>query len=347
MRFIDEATISVVAGDGGRGCVSFLRQSSSLRGGPDGGDGGRGGDVIIVATSSESTLQSFRGRTVFKATRGADGQSRRKRGADGNTLEIRVPVGTMVHDAETAELVVDLAEDGQRFVLAAGGKGGRGNQHFATPTRQAPDFAQTGIAGEQRKVELTLKLLAEVGLVGLPNAGKSSLIRRISASKAQVGAWPFTTLSPNLGVVHAPRRSFVVADIPGLIEGAHDGAGLGDRFLRHVERTRVLVHVVGVELDQDPVTAWELVANELASYDGALLDRPTVVVLNKIDLVPRPERDATIGPLRDRVTAGGGAFHVMSCATGEGVQSFLRLLASFVGALEPDAEPEPWDPTKV
>lgn len=347
MRFIDEATVSVVAGDGGRGCVSFLREASSLRGGPDGGDGGRGGDVVLVATSSESTLQSFRGRTIFKAGRGRDGQSRKKRGADAPDLEIRVPVGTTVRDADSGELVADLTEDGQRFVVAKGGKGGRGNVHFKTSTRQAPDFAQSGIAGEERRVELTLKLIAEVGLVGLPNAGKSSLIRRISASKAQVGAWPFTTLSPNLGVVHGPRRSFVVADIPGLIEGAHEGAGLGDRFLRHVERTRVLVHVVGVELEQDPVAAWELVSRELESYDESLLGRPTVVVLNKIDLVPRGDRDALAARLRERAEARGARFHVMSCATGEGVQSFLRLLGGLVGATDPEPEPEPWDPTRV
>ena len=347
MRFIDEATITVVAGDGGRGAVSFHREALVLRGGPDGGDGGRGGDVTLVADSGLSTLQTFRGHTLFRAGRGGDGQKVKRHGADGACIDIRVPVGTVVKDAETGEPVIDLVEDGQRFVVVRGGKGGRGNQHFATPTRQAPDFAQQGIPGEERRIALTLKLLADVGLVGLPNAGKSSLIRRISASKAQVGAYPFTTLSPNLGVVLAPGRNFVVADIPGLIEGAHEGAGLGDRFLRHIERTKVLVHVVGVELERDLVTAWGMVTSELESYDEVLLDRPTMVLLNKIDLIPRSDRDAVIAELRDRVVASGKAFQVVSCVTGEGVQSFLRALVELVAKLDPPPEPEPWDPTRV
>lgn len=347
MRFIDEATITVEAGDGGRGSVSFHREALVLRGGPDGGDGGRGGDITLVADSGLSTLQSFRGHTLFRAKRGGDGGKSKRHGADGASIDIRVPVGTVVKDAETDEPVVDLIEDGERFVVVRGGKGGRGNQHFATPTRQAPDFAQQGIPGEQRRIKLTLKLLADVGLVGLPNAGKSSLIRLISASKAQVGAYPFTTLSPNLGVVDAPGRPFVVADIPGLIEGAHEGAGLGDRFLRHVERTKVLVHVVGIELERDPVTGWDMVTSELRSYDEALLARPTMVLLNKIDLIPRAERDAVIEELRDLVIASGKAFQVLSCATGEGVQSFLRALVALVRQQDPLPAPEPWDPTKV
>lgn len=345
MRFIDEATITVVAGDGGRGCVSFHREALVLRGGPDGGDGGRGGDVTLVASADLSTLQSFRGHTLFRAGRGRDGQAVKRRGADGASIDIRVPVGTVVRDAETGDLIEDMVANGQRFVVVRGGKGGRGNVHFATPTRQAPDFAQQGLPGEQRRIALTLKLLADVGLVGLPNAGKSSLIRCISASKARVGAYPFTTLSPNLGVVDAPGRPFVVADIPGLIEGAHEGAGLGDRFLRHVERTKVLVHVVGVELERDPVASWGMITDELRSYDESLLERPTMVLLNKIDLIPRPDREAALAELRARVAATGRSFQVISCATGEGVQSFLRALVDLVARLDPPQAPGPWDPT--
>jgi GTP-binding protein len=346
MRFIDEATIDVVAGDGGNGCVSFLRDSSALNGGPNGGDGGRGGDVVLVATSSLTTLQDFRGRKIFKAQRGGDGQSKRRHGANGSDLEVRLPVGTVVRDAETGEVVVDLIEDGERFVLARGGRGGFGNQHFATPTRQAPDFARPGRAGEERRVTFTLKVIADVGLVGLPNAGKSSLIRQISASKAKVGAYPFTTLSPNLGVASMPGGSFVVADIPGLIEGAHDGAGLGDTFLRHVERTRMLVYVVGLGPGEDPLSSYDTVRAELASYDPALLDRPALVAVNKIDTVDRAERDAILEPLRKRAAEHRLRLHVLSCATGEGVKSLLRTLADAVHGMRPAPEPEPYDPTR-
>ena len=318
-----------------------------MHGGPDGGDGGRGGSVYLYADSGLSTLQSFRGRARFVAKRGGDGLGKRKHGADGEDVEIRVPVGTVVLDVETEEVIADLDVEGTRFLAARGGRGGKGNVHFATATRQAPDFAQPGQPGQELTVRLTLKLIADVGLVGLPNAGKSSFIRRISGSKARVGAYPFTTLSPNLGVVgQGTRGRFVVADIPGLIRGAHEGAGLGDQFLRHVERTQLLVHIVAIAPGEDPVASYRTVADELCSYSPELASRPTLVVLNKIDLVPRGERAAVSAPLKRAAEEAGHRFQVMSCFTGEGVRSFLRALEQAVADLKPPPEPEPYDPMR-
>lgn len=316
--FLDEITLSVRAGRGGDGRVSFRHEKFAPRGGPDGGDGGRGGDVVLEADSGLATLIDFRLRPEIRAPSGEPGQGSRKDGRSGEDVVLRVPVGTMVFD-EQDELIADLSEPGVRFTAARGGRGGRGNANFKTSTRQAPDFATPARAGEQRTLRLELKLLADVGLVGLPNAGKSTLIRRLSAARPRVGAYPFTTLVPSLGVVELDDRRFVVADIPGLIEGASGGAGLGDRFLRHVERTRVLVHLLDVgrvELEgADPLEDYATVRGELGAYDPSLLERPEIVVLSKVDLIA--DR-ATLAPLEEKFRTDGREVLLVSGATGEG-----------------------------
>jgi GTP-binding protein len=328
--FLDEITLTVQAGRGGDGRVSFRREKFAPRGGPDGGDGGRGGDVVLEADPGLATLIDFRLRPEIKAPSGDPGQGSRKDGRGGEDVVLRVPVGTMVFDEEDA-LLADLSEPGVRFVAARGGRGGKGNANFTTPTRQAPDFATPGRAGERRRLRLELKLLADVGLVGLPNAGKSTLIRRLSAARPRVGAYPFTTLVPSLGVVELDDRRFVVADIPGLIEGASGGAGLGDRFLRHVERTRVLVHLLDVgrmELEgADPCVDYATVRRELEAYDPALAERPEIVVLSKVDLLADRDR---LDPVEKHFRAAGHPVLRVSGATGEGsaelVQCMLRAL---------------------
>src|SRR5579859_2273511 len=290
--FIDEAKILVKAGDGGNGCVAFRREKFVPRGGPSGGDGGRGGDVVMQASQQHNTLIHFRYNPEHKAERGRHGEGSNCTGRDGDSITLKVPVGTALYDNETGELVHDFSTPGETFVVAKGGRGGRGNQHFATPTHQAPRESEPGRLGEERIYRLELKLLADVGLVGYPNAGKSTLISRISAAKPNIADYPFTTLEPNLGVVsigdpsEPGYNSFVVADIPGLIEGAHTGAGLGTQFLRHIERTRLLVHMVDVSDGSgrpDPVQDFEVIQSELESFGAGLEEKPMIVVASKID----------------------------------------------------------------
>jgi len=293
MEFVDKVKLYVKAGDGGDGAVAFLREKFRPRGGPAGGDGGKGGDVIFVATKNKHTLYDLKFQKHLRAENGRPGGGKKKHGKHGKDLIVEVPVGTVIKDAQTGEIIADLTKDGQKVVVAKGGKGGLGNAHFATPTRRAPRFATKGQKGEEKWIILELKSIADVGLVGFPNAGKSTLINRLSNAKAEVAPYPFTTTKPNLGVVGFDDfYSFVVADIPGLIEGAHKGKGLGHEFLRHIERTKVLAYVLDVSdfADRDPLEAFETLRKELKEYSEKLLEKPQVVVLNKIDAVSDRER---------------------------------------------------------
>ena len=331
--FVDEAHIHVKAGDGGPGSVSFRREKYVPKGGPDGGDGGRGGDVVVVANSDMRDLSIFRSRKRFEGGRGGNGRGTRKHGADGEVVELAVPVGTQVRDADGV-LIADLAAPGLRVVLGRGGSGGRGNARFATPTRQAPRFAETGLPGEERDVELHLKLLADAALAGLPNAGKSSLLRRISNAKPKVAAYPFTTIAPVLGTVDGvDGRQLTVADVPGLIEGASEGAGLGHEFLAHLERARLLVHVIDAS-EGDADTRFRAIDTELDRYGAGLAERPQLVVLNKRDLLPRPP---TFSVADDRI-AGVLA---ISCVTGEGIDELKHMLFSLCPEVPASAPEEP------
>ena len=296
MKFIDEAVIHVSAGNGGPGCVSFRREKYVPKGGPDGGDGGKGGDIIIQTSARRRTLYQFRYKKHFKAANGSPGQGKQKTGKNGENIIIEVPPGTIVRDAETANIVKDFTKPGESVVIAKGGAGGRGNRRFVSSTNRAPRHAQPGIAGEAHSFHLELKLLADVGIIGYPNAGKSTLISRISSAQPKIADYPFTTLTPTLGVV-TPNRGepFVVADIPGLIEGAHQGAGLGDKFLKHVERTRTLLHLIdAAAIDpDDPLHGYTAINRELAGYRPELLKKNQIVVLNKIDL-PEAEIKAAL-----------------------------------------------------
>ncbi len=329
--FHDRARIAAVAGRGGDGALSFRREKHVPRGGPDGGDGGRGGDVVLTADPDLRDLSSFRSNRRYAAGRGGGGSGSGKHGADGEGVELRVPVGTQVFDADE-NLIADLAHPGARAIVCRGGAGGRGNRRFASATRQTPRFAETGLSGEETEIALHLKLLADAALVGLPNAGKSSLLRRISNAKPKVADYPFTTLEPVLGTVDAPDGSqLVVADVPGLIEGAAEGAGLGHEFLAHLERARMLVHVIDAsagELDAQYAT----IRGELASYGAGLDALPEVVVLNKLDLLLEPSPFGVAGVLR---------VFSLSCATGEGVEEFRRALFSLVPPLPEAAPAEP------
>ncbi|HEU5298249.1 MAG TPA: GTPase ObgE, partial [bacterium] len=315
--FIDRAVIYVKAGDGGNGVVSFRREKFVPKGGPDGGDGGHGGDVILVADEGLSTLLDFQHRRHFRAQAGSHGQGAKKHGRRGGPLIVPVPVGTVVRDAETRELLGDLVQHGQRLVAARGGRGGRGNARFATPTHRVPRTAEPGGAGDERTVELELKLIADAGLVGFPNAGKSTLLSRVSAARPKIADYPFTTTEPYLGVVALPDgRSFVLADIPGLIEGAHHGAGLGHTFLRHISRTSVLIHLVDLAApDRDPLADFEAVASELRLYDPALAARPMLVALNKID---QPDARLRLADTAAALERRGYRTFAISGATGEG-----------------------------
>ncbi|MEW6540668.1 MAG: GTPase ObgE [Bacillota bacterium] len=320
--FKDYAKINVKAGDGGNGCVAFRREKYVPYGGPSGGDGGRGGHIVLRADGGLRTLVDFRYRTHYKADRGVHGQGKNMHGRKGEDLVLRVPVGTEVRRAGDKTLLADLTADGQEYRVARGGRGGRGNTRFATANRKAPSFAEKGEPGEEFWLELELKLLADVGLVGFPNAGKSTLISKVSAARPKIADYPFTTLEPHLGVVRVGEgESFVLADIPGLIEGAHQGAGLGHRFLRHVERTRVLIHVVDVSgrEGRDPVADFETINRELAAYDPRLAARPQLVAANKIDL---PEARENV---RRLVEAAGGRHEVfgISALTGEGLERLV------------------------
>ncbi len=327
--FVDRAKIYVKGGAGGNGCVSFRREKYVPRGGPDGGDGGRGGDVVLVASARLQTLMDFRHRTRFEAERGEDGAGAGRHGAKGRDLVIEVPPGTMVLDASTGVVLADLVTPGQRVTVARGGRGGRGNLHFKSPTERAPRRAEPGRPGEERWVILDLRLIADVGLVGLPNAGKSTLLGRLTRARPKVGDYPFTTLAPNLGVLRANGSSWVIADIPGLIEGAHAGAGLGDAFLKHIERTRLLVHVVDVSGadGRDPLDAYRTVRQEMGLYSKELLARPQVVVANKID---RPGARAHLPAFAQALAAEGVPVVAVSAATGEGLEALKEKIAELL-----------------
>jgi GTP-binding protein len=330
--FHDRARIHVQAGRGGDGALSFRREKHVPKGGPDGGDGGPGGDVVLVADPDLRDLTAFRARTRFRAGRGGNGTGARKHGADGETVELAVPAGTQVLD-EHGGLVSDLLAPGARIVVARGGLGGRGNARFATPTRQAPRFAETGLPGEEAVLELRLKLMADAAFAGLPNAGKSSLLRRISNATPKVAEYPFTTLAPVLGTVEAPDgRQLTVADVPGLIEGASEGIGLGHEFLAHLERARLLLHVIDAS-EHDAEERFATIDRELAAYGAGLEDRPQAVVLNKIDLLTEPP---AFEPADDRIVR---VFRI-SCATGAGVEELRRALFELcppAPPLSPDA----------
>ncbi len=328
--FIDEARILVKAGNGGNGCMAFRREKFVPKGGPSGGDGGRGGDVTLVASEHQNTLLKFRFNPEHKAERGRHGEGSNRTGADGASLEVEVPVGTIVYDEATGERLFDFTHDGERFIVARGGRGGRGNQHFATSTHQAPTEHEPGREGQEKRLRLELKLLADVGLVGFPNAGKSTLISRISAARPKIADYPFTTLEPNLGVVQLPDfRTFVVADIPGLIEGAHLGHGLGVQFLRHIERTRLLVHLVDVSetTGRDPVQDFEIVMGELASFSDELVHKPMIVVASKMDVAQDPSR---VEAVRQLAASRNLAFFEISSATGLGIDELKFAMAERV-----------------
>jgi len=327
--FVDEARITVKAGDGGNGCLAFRREKYVPRGGPSGGDGGRGGDITMIATIHRNTLLHFRFNPEYTAQRGRHGEGSNRTGHDGEGITIPVPVGTTVFDDETGEKLFDFTHDGQTWIVARGGRGGRGNARFATATHQAPTEHEPGRAGDLRRLRLELKLLADVGLVGYPNAGKSTLISRISAARPKIADYPFTTLEPNLGVVELPdHRTFVVADIPGLIEGAHEGKGLGIQFLRHIERTRVLVHLVDVsDTGRDPVHDFEALIKELESFSEELPAKPMILVASKIDAAQDPGR---IESLRRLAKERKLDFLQISSVTGAGIDALKFALADRV-----------------
>jgi len=326
--FIDRVKIRVKAGDGGHGVTAFRREKFVPRGGPSGGDGGKGGDVWLESDESFNTLLHLRYNPEHHAERGRHGEGSNRHGRDGHDEIVKVPVGTQVFDAASGELLHDFTDASQRFLAAKGGKGGWGNSHFATSTRQAPKYHYTGRPGEERELQLELKLIADVGLVGFPNAGKSTLISVISAAKPKIADYPFTTLEPNLGVVDlGDFKTFVVADVPGLIQGASEGAGLGDRFLRHIERTKLILHLIDVSSlsGRDPVEDYEIINRELAAYNEALAARPQIVVATKIDALDEPERLAN---LKKRAEKDKKDFVAISSITGEGVKDLVNATAS-------------------
>jgi len=332
--FIDRAKIHIQGGNGGNGVTAFRREKFVPRGGPSGGDGGRGGDVILVADASFNTLLHLRYNPRHIAERGLHGEGSNRSGHTGADRIVNVPVGTQIFDSETGELFADLDHDGARWLAARGGRGGFGNAHFTTSTNRAPRYHQEGGKGEERDLQLELKLIADVGLVGFPNAGKSTFISTVSAAKPKIADYPFTTLEPNLGVVDlGDFRTFVIADIPGLIEGAHTGAGLGDRFLRHIERTKLLLHLVDVSSvsGRDTVADYETVNRELSSYSSELAGRPQLVVATKMDALDEPER---LKSLRLRVEADGKPFFAISSATGEGVRDLVNAIAAKLDELK-------------
>ena len=342
MKFVDEAVIDVHAGDGGNGAVSFRREKYVPRGGPDGGDGGRGGSVVLVADRNINTLIEYRYARIHRAQRGENGRGADQFGKGGDDVVLRVPVGTIVFDADSGEAIADLAHDGERALVARGGRGGLGNLHFKSSTNRAPRQSTPGEKGESRRLRLELRVLADVGLLGLPNAGKSTLIRAISAARPKVADYPFTTLAPNLGVVRTDEnRSFVVADIPGLIEGAAEGAGLGHQFLRHLQRTRLLLHVVDVapfDPDADPVRDARAIAAELAKFDPALHAKPRWLVLNKTDLLPPDERAARATALVKSLRWKGPVFAV-AAISGEGCRELVFAVQAWLDEHPDQAEP--------
>jgi len=336
--FIDRVKIKVKAGDGGNGVTAFRREKFVPRGGPSGGDGGVGGSVWMEADEGLNTLLHLRYNPEHKAERGHHGEGSNRYGKDGEDTVVKVPVGTQVFDVESGDLMFDFTEAGQRYLAAKGGKGGWGNAHFATPTRRAPKFHYTGRPGIERELQLELKLIADVGLVGFPNAGKSTLISVISAARPKIADYPFTTVEPNLGVVDmGDFKTFVVADIPGLIEGASEGAGLGDRFLRHVERTKFILHLVDVSSlsGRDPVDDYEIINRELKNYDPALAARPQIVVATKIDALDEPER---LEKLKKRARKDGKPFFGISSVTNVGVKELVFAVAKELTDIEPTTQ---------
>lgn len=331
--FIDLAEVYIKAGDGGNGAVSFRREKYVPNGGPDGGDGGDGGGVVFRVDMGLRTLADFRYKRKYRAPNGEKGGGRNCSGKNGEDLVVRVPLGTIVRDKLSGEIIADLSREGQEEIIARGGKGGWGNQHFATSTRQVPNFARNGTPGEERTVILELKLLADVGLIGFPNAGKSTLLSVVSAAKPKIADYPFTTITPNLGVVQVVEgASFVMADIPGLIEGAHMGVGLGHNFLRHIERTRLLVHVVDIsETDgRDAVRDFEIINEELEKYNSELAKRPQIVAANKIDALYDPER---LESFKKEIEGRGFTVFAISAATGSGVQEMIQAVYDRLGEL--------------
>jgi GTP-binding protein len=335
MNFIDEAKIYVKAGDGGNGALAFRREAHVPKGGPSGGDGGNGGDVTFEASADLSTLLDFKYQQHYKAERGENGRNRDQYGKFGESLLVKVPVGTIVLDEDSGETIADMVESGQRVVICKGGIGGRGNIHFKSPWNQAPRQHEEGTLGEERTVRLQLKLLADAGLLGYPNVGKSTFISAVSRARPKIADYPFTTLVPNLGVVGmSGGRSFVLADIPGIIEGAAEGAGLGHRFLRHVERTRVLLHLIEISPDpeRDPVKDYTVLCKELAKYDPELAKRPQIVALSKMDI---PETREAYPALKKKFARKKIELHAISAATGEGVPPVLEKIWAALGKPSP------------
>jgi GTP-binding protein len=343
MKFLDEAKVYIRSGDGGNGCVSFRREKFIEFGGPNGGDGGRGGDVIAEAVDGLNTLIDYRYQQHFKARNGRAGMGKDRHGADGDDMVMKVPVGTQIYEEDGETLLADLAHAGERAVLAKGGNGGFGNAHFKTSTNRAPRRANPGQPGEERTIRLRLKLIADAGIVGLPNAGKSTMLAAVSAAKPKIADYPFTTLHPQLGVVSIDGREFVLADIPGLIEGAHEGLGLGDRFLGHVERCRVLLHLVDGTGDHAG-KAYKTVRSELEAYGEGLAEKPEIVALNKADALSQEQIKEQTARLR---RAAGKAPLIVSGATGEGVQDVLRALVRIIDEAQRAAQPRAvvgWEP---
>lgn len=338
--FIDEVSIHVAAGNGGAGCMSFRREAHVPKGGPDGGDGGRGGNVLLEADPALSSLIDYRFKHHFKADRGIHGKGQVRHGARGEDLVLRVPLGTVVRDQESGRVEADLTYAGQRYTVARGGHGGRGNIHFVTPTRRAPAFAELGEPAEERWIELEMKLMADVALVGMPSVGKSSLIGHITAARPKIADYPFTTLVPNLGVAKSGGRSFVVADVPGLIEGASAGKGLGHEFLRHIERTALIVHMVdlsGGYEGRDAVEDYEIIERELAAHADELATRPRVIVGNKCDVEGTEEASERLRALAEEASI---PYFALSAVTGEGIEPFVRSVAAMVFELRTSAAAE-------
>jgi GTP-binding protein len=327
MKFVDEVTVSVKGGDGGRGCLAFLREKYKPYGGPIGGDGGRGGNVVFVADTGLNTLLDFRFQRRLEAGRGEHGRGKGQHGATGTTKIVRVPVGTRILDAASGDLLFDLDTAGREVVVAAGGRGGRGNMRFVSSTNRAPRRTEPGLPGEALELRLELRLLADVGLVGFPNAGKSTFIAAVSAAKPRIADYPFTTLVPNLGVAQIGERTIVLADVPGLIEGAHLGQGLGIRFLRHLARTAVLVHLVDFTDPRDPLEAYDTINRELAAYDDALPTKPQLAVATKLDVTEARERFAASAAA---FATRGLTLHGVSAATGDGMTALMHTIMGLV-----------------
>jgi len=340
MKFLDQAKVYIRSGDGGAGAVSFRREKYIEFGGPDGGDGGRGGDVWVEAVEGLNTLIDYRYQQHFKAKTGIHGMGRDKTGAKGADVTLKVPVGTQIFEEDNETLICDLTEEGQRFLLAKGGNGGFGNAHFKTSTNQAPRRANPGLEGRERTIWLRLKLIADAGLVGLPNAGKSTLLASVTAAKPKIADYPFTTLHPNLGVVRIDAREFVLADIPGLIEGAHEGVGIGDRFLGHVERTNVILHIVSA-VEEDPAKAYRTVRRELEAYGHGLTDKPEIVALSQIDTVDARTIAEKAKALKKAAKKDPMLF---SSVSRDGLEEVLRALMTHIEEKRKDEEPVEDDP---